>query len=89
FDGRTELKGMMKAAKKAGNDDDATYYDMKQTAYKLFGNSLYGLLGNPYFQLYDIDNSASITAFGKELIQTTTKDLVYYFDNELKDDRRY
>jgi len=89
FDGRTELKGMMKAAKKAGNDDDATYYDMKQTAYKLFGNSLYGLLGNPYFQLYDIDNSASITAFGKELIQTTTKDLVYYFDNELKDDYRY
>ena len=89
FDGRTELKEMMKASKKLGNYDDVAYYNMKQNAYKLFGNSLYGLLGNPYFQLYDIDNSASVTALGKELIQTTTKDLVSYFDNELEFDPRY
>ena len=89
FDGRTELKNMMKKAKKAGNKDDATYYDMKQTAYKLFGNSLYGLLGNPYFQLYDIDNSASVTAFGKELIQTTIKSLVHYIEHDFINDSRY
>ena len=89
FDGRTELKNLMKKAKKAGNNDDAAYYNMKQNAYKIFGNSLYGLLGNPYFQLYDIDNSASVTAFGKELIQTTIKSLVHYIEHEFVNDTRY
>lgn len=84
FDGRTELKKMMKKCKKAGKTDDAVYYDMKQQAYKLFGNSLYGLLGNPYFQFYDIDNSASVTAFGVHLIQATIKRLVHYFEYDFE-----
>ena len=84
FDGRTELKKMMKKCKKAGKTDDAVYYDMKQQAYKLFGNSLYGLLGNPYFQFYDIDNSASVTAFGVHLIQVTIKRLVHYFEHDFE-----
>jgi DNA polymerase elongation subunit (family B) len=89
FDGRTELKNLMKEAKKEGNIADAEYYDMKQQAYKLFGNSLYGLLGNSHFQLYDLDNSASITAYGVDLITGTIVDLVKYMETEFVNDPRY
>jgi len=89
FDGRTELKKSMKKANKDGNKDLADYYDMKQKTYKILGNSLYGLLGNPYFQLYDIDNSASVTAFGKELILSTIKELVEYIEDEFTDDPKF
>lgn len=89
FDGRSELKKLMFQAKKDGNQDLADYYDMKQKTYKILGNSLYGLLGNPYFQLYDIDNSATITALGRELITTTIKELNQYLEDDFKDDKRF
>lgn len=89
FDGRTELKNMKKKAEKEGRTLEAQYFDMKQQTYKILGNSLYGLLGNPFFQLYDIDNSASITAFGRELIMTTVKELNEYIENDFENDPRY
>lgn len=89
FDGRTYLKKQMKKAKKDGNKDLADYYNMKQQTYKILGNSLYGLLGNPYFQLYDIDNSASVTAFGRELILTTIKELTEYIETDFPNDERF
>lgn len=89
FDGRSELKKLMFKAMKDGNQVLADYYDMKQKTYKILGNSLYGLLGNPYFQLYDIDNSATITALGRELITTTIKELNQYFEDDFKDDKRF
>lgn len=89
FDGRTEFKKMKKQYEREGNKVEAEYYDMKQQTYKILGNSLYGLLGNPYFQLYDIDNSASITAFGRELIITTIKELNDYFENEIWKDEKF
>lgn len=89
FDGRTMLKNMKKKAEKAGNSADASYYDMKQQTYKILGNSLYGLLGNPYFQFYDIDNSASVTAFGRELITSTIAELTEYIENEFETDPIY
>lgn len=89
FDGRTVFKNNKKKYEKEGNYDEASYYDMKQQTYKILGNSLYGLLGNPYFQFYDIDNSASITAFGRELIITTIKELNEYIENDISVDERY
>ena len=89
FDGRTALKNLMKKAKKNGDKALADYYNMKQNSYKIFGNSLYGLLGNPYFQLYDPDNSASITAFGVELITMTIAELIKWLETELYNDTRY
>jgi DNA polymerase elongation subunit (family B) len=89
FDGRSDLKKKMKEALKAGDQALADYYDMKQKTYKILGNSLYGLLGNPFFQLYDIDNSATITAFGRELIQSTIKELCEYFEKYFRDDPRF
>jgi DNA polymerase elongation subunit (family B) len=89
FDGRTELKKEMKSLLKLGKTKEAEYYDMKQQAYKIFGNSLYGLLGNSFFQLYDLDNSASVTAYGVDLITSTIEDLVHYFENDFENDERY
>ena len=89
FDGRTVFKKKKKSYEKEGNKIEAEYYDMKQQTYKILGNSLYGLLGNPYFQFFDIDNSASITAFGRELIITTIKELNEYFEDEIWKDKKY
>lgn len=89
FDGRTELKEKRDKAKSAGNKEDAAYFDMKQESYKLFGNSLYGLLGNEHFQLYDKDNAASITAFGSNLITSTIASLTKYMETEFENDPRY
>ena len=89
FDGRTVFKNLKKKYEKEGNKLEASYYDMKQQTYKILGNSLYGLLGNPYFQFYDIDNSASVTAYGRELIITTIKELNEYFEHEIWKDERY
>jgi DNA polymerase elongation subunit (family B) len=72
-----------------GKTVEAQYYDTKQNSYKTFGNSLYGLLGMPHFHFYDIDNSASITGFGVQLIKTTVKKLADYFENGLPRDDRY
>ena len=89
FDGRTDLKNKMKKEKKNGNKAMADYYNMKQNAYKIFGNALYGLLGNSHFQFYDPDNSASVTAFGVGLITTTIDEYTKWLENDLKNDARY
>lgn len=89
FDGRTDLKNLMKKAKKNGDKALADYYNMKQNAYKIFGNSLYGLLGNSHFQFYDPDNSASVTAFGVGLITMTIDEYTKWLENDLIKDIRY
>ena len=89
FDGRTALKILMQKCEKEAQSADAAYYDIKQNTYKLFGNALYGLLGTPYFQFYDVDNSASVTAFGQELIQFTIKELVTYIEGEFRTSEIY
>jgi DNA polymerase elongation subunit (family B) len=89
FDGRVELKNLKKQCERDGNKADAGYYDMKQMAYKIFGNSLYGLLGNPFFQLYDVDNSATVTTLGVDLITRTIDELVEYIETDFVDDPRY
>lgn len=89
FDGRSEIKLKMKEAKKEGRLAEASFLDMKQNAYKIFGNSLYGLLGLRYFQFYDLDCAHSITAFGVDLIRYTILRVSDYFDNQLINDDRF
>ena len=54
----------LEQAKNEGNLADAEYLDMKQYAYKIYANSLYGLLGLRYFQFYDRECAHSITSLG-------------------------
>ncbi len=89
FDGRTDLKNLMKKAKKNGQKDLSDYYNMKQNAYKIFGNALYGLLGNSHFQFYDPDNSASVTAFGVDLITMTIAEYTKWLETEIEHEKKY
>jgi len=89
FDGRANLKNKMKAAKKAGDHEMTGIYDMMQKVYKVLGNSLYGLLGSNYFPLYDVDNAASITAYGRNLIKFTIEQLAHYLNEEVCHDQRF
>lgn len=89
FDGRSNLKKKMKKAKKAGDKELAAIYDMMQKVYKVLGNSLYGLLGSPFFALYDVDNAASITAYGQRLIKYTIEHLAKYINYDLPNDDRF
>jgi len=89
FIGRKRHKNTQQEYEREGDFDQASIFEMKQKTYKIFGNGLYGLLGNPYFQFYDIDNSGTITAFGVELITYTIKHLCAYLEGEFKHDERY
>ena len=89
FDGRASLKNKMKAAKKAGDHEMTAIYDMMQKVYKVLGNSLYGLLGSNFFPLYDVDNAASITAYGRNLIKYTIEQLAKYLNEEVATDPRF
>ena len=89
FDGRSNLKKQMKKAKKAGDKEMASVYDMMQKVYKVLGNSLYGLMGSEHFALYDVDNAASITAYGQRLIKYTIAQLSEYINNEIHSDARF
>lgn len=89
FDGRSNLKKQMKKAKKAGNKELAAVLDMMQKVYKVLGNSLYGLLGSPFFAFYDVDNAASITAYGQRLIKYTIAQLSEYINNDIATDDKF
>ena len=69
--------------KKEYDPDLADYYKKKQEAYKIYANSIYGLLGNKYFQFYDVDNAASITGIGRYLIQYCIDYAMKWFDTAL------
>ena len=89
FIGRKGHKKTQQQFEREGDYAQASVYEMKQKTYKIFGNGLYGLLGNPYFQFYDLDNSGTITAFGVELITYTIKHLCRYLEGEFKVDPRF
>lgn len=62
---RKELKGKMFEHKKAGDKEEAEYYDMMQNLKKLNMNSLYGAISNRYSRFYNIDLAASVTLTGQ------------------------
>ena len=69
--------------------DLADYYKKKQEAYKIYANSIYGLLGNRYFQFFDVDNAASITGVGRYLIQYCIDYAIKWFDNALPTSEKF
>lgn len=89
FDGRSNLKKLMKKAKKAGDKEMTAIYDMMQKVYKVLGNSLYGLLGSQFFAFYDVDNAASITAYGQRLIKYTIENLAHYINENISTDEKF
>lgn len=48
------------------------YYRQQEQVRKIFMNSMYGVLGNPYFCLYNIHTARTITACGQDIIKYLT-----------------
>ena len=85
-EGRDRFKALKKLHSNPENKEQydtekADYYDRKQLAYKKYANSMYGVLGENHFQLYDVRNAASITGIGHYLIMSCIAHAVKWFDN--------
>ena len=55
------------------------YYKGQQSIRKIIVNSIYGVLGNPYFHFYSIDNAKAVTYGGKALIQHLSSTINEFF----------
>ena len=56
-----------------------SYYHMQQGFRKVIANSMYGVMGNPYFHLYSRDNAMTVTSGGKDLIKYLSSQINSYF----------
>jgi DNA polymerase elongation subunit (family B) len=55
-----------------------TYYDAQQQIRKILINSIYGVLGNPYFNFYNVNNAIAVTLSGQNLIKYLSSNLNSY-----------
>ncbi len=78
---RKEAKKKKRQAEEAGDVRLAAVYNAKQLALKLTANSVYGFTGATTGPLPEIRISASVTAFGREMIETTK----HIVESKLKD----
>jgi DNA polymerase elongation subunit (family B) len=67
FQQRNEYKKKMKEAGKIGDKAKEKEYDIKQYAFKILMNSMYGWLGYVGSRLFDLDLSRSVTMTGQVL----------------------
>jgi DNA polymerase elongation subunit (family B) len=63
-------------SKEEGN---SAYYDNQQYIKKILANSMYGVLGNPYFHYYNLDDAEAVTLGGQQLIQHFASGINRYF----------
>jgi DNA polymerase elongation subunit (family B) len=57
------------------------YYDLRQYTNKIFLNSIYGVLGNEFFHLYNINNARVVTMGGQDLIKYIGNCFRNYFES--------
>jgi DNA polymerase elongation subunit (family B) len=79
FKERKMFKEMMFTEEKLGNKELASYYDSQQHIRKILINSMYGVLANKYFHLFDVDNARVVTRAGRNLIRYLKKSTNTYF----------
>lgn len=60
--------------------------DLEQYLLKILLNSVYGVFGNKYFALYDVDIAKSVTLTGQAMIKQATEIVKNYSKEKLKDD---
>jgi DNA polymerase elongation subunit (family B) len=58
------------------------FYKMGQAVRKRIANSMYGVLGNPYFHFYNIYNAKAVTVAGQALIKYLYTNVDNYFLNK-------
>lgn len=77
FDERKRFKQLAKDCKKVNDKAGFALNDRLQYTRKILANSLYGVIANPHFSLYNVKNAMAITLGGQDLIQ--------YFAKSIKD----
>ena len=85
IDPETCTKEELIAAINQCQDAENMYHDEEQ-ACKIFLNSCYGALANPYYQCNNLDIAESITLQGQDLIKYSAKVVDEYFRNEWSTD---
>lgn len=82
FSQRLEFQDLAKKYGKEGNKEKESYYIRRQHVQKIFLNSVYGILGLNTSRLYSKDNAESTTLTGQEIIKTSEKFVIGYFQNK-------
>jgi len=58
--------------------ETAEYYDSQQLIRKILINSMYGVLGNEYFNFFNVNNAIAVTLGGQDLIKYLSDSLNTY-----------
>jgi uracil-DNA glycosylase family 4 len=69
LDSRKQYKKSMKTAKEEKREDDFKQFSNIQLAYKILANSVYGVLANTNFRMFNQDMAKSVTLTGQEAIK--------------------
>ena len=72
---RQKYKKLKVEADKAHDEELAKLQDMRNLAYKLILNSIYGVTGNPYFRFFDLLIAEGITLSGQAMVGWITQDV--------------
>jgi len=65
--------------------EKSEYYNSQQLIRKILINSIYGVLGNPYFNFFNVNNAMAVTLGGQELIKYLSNSMNSYMkDNWYK-----
>lgn len=80
FEERVQYKNKMKEFERAGDKEQAAYYDQRQYVQKIMLNSFYGVLGARGFRFRDNDNAEAITLSGQDVIQFTNEIVNRYYE---------
>ncbi|MBC8428418.1 hypothetical protein H8D04_00900 [bacterium] len=83
FDTRKEFRKLAKKFSAEGNDERYEYFDRRQYIQKILLNSLYGTLGLQGWRFYDLENAASTTETGQDLIKFTAKITNHFYNTEV------
>ena len=81
FAERIKFKKLMKQSAKDNDNEKEEYYNVQQYTRKILLNSFYGVLGNRFFSMYNIDNAKSVTGIGQEIIKFLSLKTNDYFKN--------
>ncbi len=84
FNLRLEYKAKLKEAKKSGNKELESRFDIGQYSTKIILNSMYGACGSEYFRFFDLDIAEGVTLTGQFIIQFVESELNEFFNSSLK-----
>lgn len=92
FADRKRFQALKKNAIAMGDTANIDLYDRMQYIRKILINSLYGVLGNRFFNLYNLTNAKTITLSGQNIIKflssTIDNNLVNYYYMKNKNEKK-